>query len=154
MSEKDGTVVRAATAADARALCALVGDMEGEELDLAAFARRLGAQLADSRYSCLVCDEGGEVLGMLNLRIEDQLHLARPVAEVMELVVVPGRRGEGLGARLLESACRAAVERGCELLEVTSKFERRDAHRFYEREGMSKTHYRLSMPLAEGGERP
>ena len=146
VGEKDGAVVRRATAEDASALCALVSDMEGAALDPEAFSRRLAAQLEDGRHACLVCEEGDEVLGMLNLRIEDQLHHARPAAEVMELVVA-----SGLGAQLFEAARRLAVERDCEVLEVTSKLHRAEAHRFYERMGMRRTHVRLSMPPDEGG---
>lgn len=146
MREGKRPTVREATPSDVQTLCALVGDMEHETFDLDAFAERFASQAAGGRHTCLACERDGEVLGMLNLRIEDQLHHARPAAEIMELVVAGGHRGEGLGAVLLERAQRLAVERGCEVLEVTSKTERTAAHRFYEREGMRKTHYRLSMP--------
>ena len=151
MSKGGETTIREATSAGVPALCALVGDMEHEAFELAAFGERLSAQRAGGLHTCLVCERGGAVLGMLNLRIEDQLHHARPAAEIMELVVADGHRGEGLGAALLEHARRLAAERGCEVLEVTSKMEREAAHRFYERMGMRKTHYRLSMTPGERG---
>ena len=151
MSERGETKIREATSADVPALCALVSDMEHEAFDLAAFRRRFSVQRAGGFHTCLVCERGGTVLGMLNLRIEDQLHHASSAAEIMELVVADGHRGEGLGAALLERARRLAEERGCEVLEVTSKMEREAAHRFYERMGMRKTHYRLSMIPSERG---
>ena len=40
-----------------------------------------------------------------------------------------------------------AKEEGCARLEVDSNQKRVDAHRFYEREGMRKTHFKLVKSL-------
>lgn len=144
---QSGVRIRTAAAADADALWALVCALEDTAFDRAAFAERLAAQLADERYTCLVAEDGDRILGMLNLRIEVQLHHERPAAEIMELVVDESARAHGLGARLVEEARACARAAGCEVYEVTSSFYRTRAHRFYERAGLSKTHYRLSQSL-------
>jgi GNAT superfamily N-acetyltransferase len=53
---------------------------------------------------------------------------------VEDLAVDPGRRSRGIGAMLLSSARKWAAEAGATHLELDSGRERRDAHRFYERE--------------------
>ena len=140
--------IRRAEAADAGALWALVCALEDTRFDRAAFERRLGAQRADGRYRCLVAEQAGKVVGMLNLRIEEQLHHERPAAEIMELIVCDEARGAGVGARLVACARACAREAGCEIFEVTSSLYRMRAHRFYEREGLVKSHYRLSQSLS------
>ncbi len=54
---------------------------------------------------------------------------------VEDLAVDPSSRSEGIGARLLAAAREWAAGRGATHLELDSSEARRDAHRFYEREG-------------------
>jgi GNAT superfamily N-acetyltransferase len=56
-------------------------------------------------------------------------------AWVEDFAVDPGRRSRGVGKRLLDAAKDWARERGATHLELDSAEARRDAHRFYEREG-------------------
>ena len=59
-----------------------------------------------------------------------------------------GRRGKGGGGRLLGRAEELAREAGCNCLELDSAFHRTDAHRFYEREGYTKTGNTFEKELA------
>lgn len=143
---EEGTI-RVATASDVRALHRLICDLERTEFDYDSFCRRFESQLADAGHTCLVFEHEDEVEGMLNLQISSRLHHERPVAEALECVVDDKARGRRIGARLLRRAREIACEAGCELIEVTSNLARTDAHRFYEREGMARTHLHLTMPL-------
>lgn len=66
----------------------------------------------------------------------------------MELAVAPGCRNRGLGAELLREAAVAAIAQGCVQIELACNTLRTDAHRFYEREGFKRYHYKFSKPLA------
>jgi GNAT superfamily N-acetyltransferase len=55
---------------------------------------------------------------------------------LQDLVVTASRRSEGIGAMLLDAATDWARGRGCTHLELASGAGRKDAHRFYLREGM------------------
>ena len=57
---------------------------------------------------------------------------------LQDLVVTSSRRSEGIGRLLLEAATDWARQRGCTHLELASGAGRRDAHRFYSREGMAQ----------------
>lgn len=57
---------------------------------------------------------------------------------LQDLVVTARRRSEGVGAVLLDSATDWARQRGCTHLELASGAGRKDAHRFYLREGMEE----------------
>lgn len=140
-------VFRPAEGRDLNAVYALICDMEAKELPYAAFAEIFSAQLANPDYLCLVCELDGETAGECNLRFEYQLHHAARIAEIMELAVAPGYRNRGLGADLLREAQVAALAQGCVQIELACNMLRRDAHRFYEREGFKSCHYKFSKPL-------
>ncbi len=133
---------------DCRAIYDLICNMEGKKLPYDAFEAIYRRQLSDEKdFYCLVCEQGGVVIGVLNLRFEEQLHHAECVAEIMEFVVEPSCRSKGVGASMLEEACRIARERSCSQIEVACNQLRENTHRFYLREGMQNYHYKFSKLL-------
>lgn len=137
---------------DVKRVYELICDMEQSALPYEQFQRIFLAQLEDEVYYCLVCRREGELVAVLNLRFEEQLHHAGKIAEIMELAVDGSHRNRGLGRELLERACALAKERRCMQIELACNRLRRDAHRFYLRAGMQRYHYKFSLPLA--GEAP
>ena len=61
--------------------------------------------------------------------------------------IASARRGEGLGRQLLAWAVEQSRAQGCEILQLATGNERADAHRFYERAGVTATDvgYKLSL---------
>ena len=126
----------------------LICDMEGTELPAEAFRGIYDEKMDDSRFYCLLAEENGEVLGVLNLRFEKQLHHAAAVAEIMEFSVSPACRGRGVGGAIFREACRLAREAGCMQIEVDCNQLRERTHRFYlGHGGMHNFHYKFSKPL-------
>lgn len=140
-------VIRPAEESDLDAVYALICDMEAKELPYAEFADIFRAQLASPDYLCLVCELDGAAVAECNLRFEYQLHHAARIAEIMELAVAPGYRRRGLGADMLREAHVAALSQRCVQLELACNTLRLDAHRFYEREGFKRYHYKFTKPL-------
>ena len=126
--------------ADARDAHRLVCELEGTDLPWDGFMRTFGEALSSGRSHGLVWEHGGRVAGLIELRVERQLHHARPVAEIMELVVDECARGAGVGTALFDAARDLAQGLGCELIEVRTNVARGGAHRFYGARGMSLTH--------------
>ena len=87
----------------------------------------------------LVADDGGELIGFLTAY--QDMHSVRfgYRAWVEDFAVHPGRRSLGVGKALLDAAKAWARERGASHLELDSADARKDAHRFYEREGAEYT---------------
>ena len=137
---------------DVKRVYELICDMEQSALPYEQFQRIFLAQLEDEAYYCLVCRREGELVAVLNLRFEEQLHHAGKIAEIMELAVDGRYRNRGLGRELLERAIELAKELGCMQIELACNRLRRDAHRFYLRQGMSCCHYKFSRSLT--GEDP
>jgi GNAT superfamily N-acetyltransferase len=99
----------------------------------AAVALRQAMESHDSVV--LVADDGGDLVGFCTCY--QDLHSVRfgYRAWVEDLAVAPERRSEGIGAAILAAARDWARERGATHLELDSAEPRKDAHRFYEREG-------------------
>jgi len=75
-----------------------------------------------------------EVVGWIEVAIV--LHLqSPPFALIGGLVVKEGMRGQRIGRRLCEEAEAWAREKGMQMVRVTSRSTREDAHRFYLRDG-------------------
>lgn len=144
-------MIRYATPADAHRVWELICTLEECELDYLGFCRAYTEQQNDGRHAAFVWTDGGahsdRILALLNMRIEQQLHHAGPIAEVQELVVSPELRGQGVGKQLLDRAVKEARRAGCLRLELVTNRRRVGAHRFYEREGMRQTHYGYTMDL-------
>ncbi len=126
----------------------LVCTLEECRLDKKRFEEIYRSMLQNpDRYALLVARTEKEVIGFADLRFEDLLHHAAKVAELLELVINPQCRSEGVGQALFDKACPIAKERGCVQIECSSNQRRTRAHAFYLRNGMKNDHYGFSLPL-------
>ena len=125
----------------------MVSDLEDEAMSrdflLQAYAQNLVNK--DVCYWLAVADE--KPVGFISLHIQNLLHRNGPVAEVQELFVDSELRGQRIGQRLIETARDEAGKRGCKRFEVSTNVRREDAHRFYERLGMQRTHIKFTQSL-------
>jgi GNAT superfamily N-acetyltransferase len=93
----------------------------------------------------------GEVVGWLHVYGGLLLEMGR-YAEIGGLVVAEDQRGQGVGAALVNSACRWARENGYQALWVHSNTIRQRAHHFYLKLGFVqwKTQAVFIFDLTEG----
>lgn len=102
------------------------------------FIRAKLTLLLDSKNDEIcVYEDNGKVIGFLTLHISVQLAFEHNFCEIGYFVVDQNVRSKGVGKQLEEAACKIALERGCDRIEVFSMEHRADAHRFYERQGYS-----------------
>ena len=134
--------IRTAVPADCGEAYRLICILEETSLPRPAFDAVWEVQRAQpERYRCLVCEEDGKLLSVLNMRMEQQLHHAARIAEIMEFAVDPACRSRGIGKEMF---ARAA---GCVQIELATNQRRTGAHHFYAREGMRCSHYSFTLPL-------
>ena len=76
-------------------------------------------------------------------------HTAGLCAELESVYVRGDLRGRGVGATLIAHAEAFAREKGCYRLQLTSRNERHDAHRFYERYGFAPVSQGFKKSLVE-----
>lgn len=147
----NATSIRNSRKEDLRQIYALTCDMENKVLCRDAFEAIYNRQLEDGHFLCLVCEEGGQVIGFINLRIEEQLHHAARICEIMEIAVDARYRSNGIGQQLFDEACRQARNRQCTQIEVCCNQLRQRTHRFYAARGMHNFHYKFSLNFEDPG---
>ena len=85
----------------------------------------------------LLALDGSSLLGLASVyRDIESIRFGRRTW-LQDLVVDRAARSGGVGKALLAAAADWARERGCTHLVLSSGLGRKDAHRFYEREGMA-----------------
>ncbi len=143
--------IRPTTAEDLPVVYQFICDLEEEILPYEAFSRVFLHNLQSSDIKGWLAMVGsGENLqpaGFISVHLQHLLHHAALVAEVQELYVLAAYRGQAIGKLLLATATEWTVTKGCLEIEVTSNQVRKDAHRFYVREGYTNSHFKLTKKL-------
>jgi len=99
-----------------------------------AIRESMAQHAADGGLTVARSDDG--LVGFVRFDIErGPLAQDRTRGVVRDLYVVPGRRDEGIGARLLDAAESALRDRGAEVVALEALAANADAVRFYERQG-------------------
>ena len=140
-------IYRKATIMDCEKVYSLICELEGRELPFEKFREIYCEQINSKRYYCLLGEEDNDALAVLNLRFEEQLHHSECIAEIMEFAVKSAHRSKGLGKQMFEKAVQIAEAYGCVQMEVACNQLRKDAHRFYLRQGLNNSHYKFSKRL-------
>lgn len=139
--------LRLATLDDADVVYALICELKQQAFDRQAFNIGFATNLQDHnrRYQLALLD--GQPVGLIGLHMQFHLHHVNWIGEIQELVVMPNVRDQGIGKQLLAWAHEQAREAGAEMTELSTGVARKEAHRFYEREGYQQTHFRFTRAL-------
>lgn len=87
-------------------------------------------------YQLAFVQEAAGVVAVAGFRVSENLAWGR-FLYVDDLVTHPAHRSKGHGSNLLSWLKAYAVKAGCLQLHLDSGIQRKEAHRFYEREGMT-----------------
>lgn len=87
-------------------------------------------------YRLAYVREPDGVVAIAGFRVGESLAWGR-FLYVDDLVTLPGQRSKGHGAALLSWLKERAAQEGCGQMHLDSGIQRKDAHRFYERQGMT-----------------
>jgi GNAT superfamily N-acetyltransferase len=99
-----------------------------------------GFRLAMMRYS-------GNAVAVAGFRVLENLAWGR-FLYVDDLVTLAAYRSQGYGAKLLAWLREQAAQLNCAQLHLDSGIPRTDAHRFYEREGMTMSSFHFVEKIA------
>ncbi len=97
-------------------------------------------------YHMAFAHDDGEVVAVAGFRISENLAWGRHLY-VDDLVTATDKRSMGNGSALLEWLRSYGIEYECQQLHLDSGMQRERAHRFYEREGLSKAGYHFVLLL-------
>jgi GNAT superfamily N-acetyltransferase len=87
------------------------------------------------------------IVAVAGFRIGENLAWGR-FLYVDDLVTHPVHRSHGYGAKLLSWLKACAEKEGCQQLHLDSGIQRKEAHRFYEREGMKMASFHFVENIA------
>lgn len=87
----------------------------------------------------VVAVEGGVILGFISIHFIPQIALRGSFARISYLCVDAAARGKGIGRALEEYCVQAAMNRGCDRIELHSHSRRQRAHAFYFRQGYEES---------------
>lgn len=145
--------VRKATLDDVAAIVAMLADDElGARRetpdDLGPYQRAFRDIAADPNQVLVVADDGGTVVGTLQLTVIPGLaRTAATRGQVEAVRVASSGRSAGVGGALIRWAIEEARARGCRLVQLTSDATRTRAHEFYERLGFVPSHVGFKLEL-------
>ena len=148
--------IRAAAADDEVAVLALLPELfDPPGRRPAAYSARRGAvgfrhAVASPDADVLLAVDGAAVVGMASVYAHYPSMRFGRRAWLEDLVVTAARRGEGVGARLLDAVVDWARAHGCTEIELTSAAGRRDAHRFYRTHDLEERQALFHRDLAPG----
>ena len=130
-------------AADLAALmCELGYGTAGAEME-----SRLISILKDPRYKTLVVLNDDKICGMIGTFTCYTYEHNSPSARILALVVSEKMRGRGVGRALIDAAEKDLARKNISRIAVNTRFERKDAHEFYEKLGYTKNGFRLVKEL-------
>ncbi len=148
----DNVTIRHATARDLAAIVALLADDDlGKNREAAGdpcYAEAFAAIEADPNQFLAVVDDGGEVVGCLQLSFIPGLSLKGMWRGQIESVrIAASRRGGGLGHVMINWAIEECRQRGCGLVQLAMNKSRSDTLRFYQSLGFEATHEGFKLTL-------
>src|SRR5205807_3090365 len=148
MSETKGVdvTIRAAEAADAEALADLMTQL-GYETRASEMEMRMEAIRANKNYATFVAVSKGKVCGMIGTFTCYTYEHNSPSARILALVVSEKMRGRGVGQALIAAAERDLAQRNIRRVAVNARFERKEAHEFYEKLGYTRNGFRFVKEL-------
>jgi ribosomal protein S18 acetylase RimI-like enzyme len=135
MAKTPSSEIRRASAEDAGAVAQLLHDFNTEYEDFTpgvpALTERLSELLADGEITILLA-EGKQPRGFALFRLRPSLWSKANDVYLEELYVIPGRRGQGIGGALLDTAIELAREMGADHFELTTGEDDTEARALYE----------------------
>ena len=138
--------IRDGELSDAPELTALMCEL-GYETTSAEMESRLISILNDPRYKTLVALNNDKICGMIGT-VSASSYLHNDLSgRIIALVVSKELRQRDIGARLIAAAEKNFIQRGITRVTLTTRFDREEAHQFYEKVGYARTGFRFAKNL-------
>jgi ribosomal protein S18 acetylase RimI-like enzyme len=132
--------IRHAGPGDEAAIVRLVREMaEGEGWPSPVDEHYVRHFLASPASGALLASDGGEAVGLLSYCMTPGLFHAADSGLIELLIVTAGRRGQGIGRRLVDAALRVFEEAGCAEVSVSTGDANDPAQHVYREAGLTET---------------
>ena len=95
--------------------------------------------LMDPNEELLVFEEDKSVIAVISVHFIPQLAVKGDFARISYFAVDTNIRSKGIGRKIEEYCTNLATKRNCDRIEVHCHSRRKDAHRFYMRQGFTES---------------
>ena len=119
----------------------------GYETTSAEMRQRLKSIVSDKGFRTFVAEIDDQVCGMIGTLTHASHEYNDFSGKIVAMVVSKKKRRSGIGRALIAAAEKDFAEKGVTRVTLTTRFERKDAHQFYEALGYSQTGYRFAKNL-------
>ena len=144
--QKNNFRIRDAKLSDAPELAGLMVEL-GYKTSTSEMRERLKSILSDARFSTFVAEKENDVCGMIGTLTHLSHEHNDLSGRIIALVVSKKRRKNGVGRALVAAAEKDFAKRKVARVTLTTRFEREEAHLFYEKLGYSRTGFRFANNL-------
>jgi ribosomal protein S18 acetylase RimI-like enzyme len=141
------SAIRAAEGSDAAALAALMCEL-GYETSTSEMQMRLKKVAGNPQYRTFVAVKEGKVCGMIGTFTLYSYEHNDLGGRILALVVAKDSQRSGIGRRLVAAAEHDFTQRNIRRAVVNTRFERKEAHEFYESLGYIRNGFRFVKNLA------
>ena len=138
--------IREAKLSDAPELAALMCEL-GYKTTSSEMRSRLRSILSDSHFTTLVATINKQVCGMIGTLTHVSHEHNDLSGKIVALVVSKKKRRREIGRALITAAEKDFMDRNVTRVTLTTRFERKEAHQFYEALAYSRTGYRFGKNL-------
>jgi len=139
-------MIRAAEAADVEELADLMRQL-GYETRASEMQMRMEAICANKNYATFVAVSKGKVCGMVGTFTFYSYEHNSLSGRILALVVSEKMRGRGVGHALIAVAEKDLAQKNIPRVAVNTRFERKEAHEFYEKAGYKRNEFRFVKEL-------
>lgn len=139
--------IRKAQESDFQGVYSLICELESVELPFDEALSTYLHNLSDDNIHYLVALEGQKIIAFGSMHIQNLLHHCGKAAELQEMIMAVGCSGMGIGGRFIAQFRSIAQENGCKVFEVCCNRRRARAHHFYEKNGLTPTHFKFTQNL-------
>jgi PhnO protein len=140
----DKLVIRYAAAKDVEEVYRFVCELEETIFDPQQFQQYYLQNIGKENHHYLIALVNDEAVGYLSCHGQLLLHHMGMAYEIQELYVDKNWRSKGIGKQLLNALETILAKKPYDILELTSRLHRKDAHRFYEKHGFTNTHLKFT----------
>ena len=138
--------IRDAKLSDAAELATLMSEL-GYETTSEEMQKRLQSVINNPHFTTLVATINNEVCGMIGTTTHMSHEHNDLSGKIVALVVSRKQRRIGIGRALIAAAEKDFTDRNVTRVTLTTRFERKEAHQFYEALGYSRTGFRFGKNL-------
>jgi GNAT superfamily N-acetyltransferase len=130
--------IRKAHVEDWQQICLLLNQLEYPNSERF-LKEKLEVLLKDHNEVLLVYEEDNRVIALISVHFIPQLAVKGDFARSSYFAVGQNIRSRGIGRSIEEYCTDLAVKRNCDRIEVHCHSRREEAHRFYRRQGYTKS---------------